>query len=279
MMESLRESGGGIVEWDDAGSLTVEKYLGQWLASAKGSLSPRTYANYAHHVDCHIVPALGRTKLSRLTSLQVQGLYDEKREVLSAGTVRYIHAVLHRALRQAQLRWRLIGRNPADGAELPRVAQKKSNVLTKEQVDAFLGAARESGDRHEALYHVAFFCGLRIGEILGLKWRYVDFDARELHVRGQVQRMRDGSGLVESLPKQDEQRTVPFGARVEAALRAHRLRQHEERLARNLTPYDDRGLVFTTSYGIRLYTSRHGRETKFRATGVPPFRESLPEGF
>src|SRR5215207_5764566 len=37
--------------------------------------------------------------------------------------------------------------------------------------------------------------------------------------------------------------------------------------------------VFAPSYGIRLYTSRHGRETKFRAIGVPPVRESLPKGF
>lgn len=249
MMESLRESGSGVVEWDDASSLTVEKYLRQWLASAKSSLGARTYPNYVHHVENHIIPALGRTRLNRLTSLQVQRLYDEKRDAgLSAATVRYIHAILHRALGQAQVRWRLIGRNPADGAELPKVGQKKSNVLSMDQVKAFLAAAREAGDRHEALYHVAFFCGLRIGEILGLKWRHVDIDARELRVRWQVQRMRDGTGLVESAPKQDEQRTVPFGQRVADALREHWLRQRKERLA-SRARHDDRDLVFATSRG------------------------------
>ncbi len=67
---------------------------------------------------------------------------------------------------------------------------------------------------------------------MGLKWRYVDLDKREIHVRYQIQRMRDGSGLTEAQPKQDEQRTVPFGERVAAALKAHRLHQNEERLAR-----------------------------------------------
>jgi len=103
-----------------------------------------------------------------------------------------------------------------------------------------------------ALYHVAFFCGLRIGEILGLKWRYVDLDKREIHVRYQIQRMRDGSGLAEVQPKQDEQRTVPFGQRVAAALRAHRLRQKEERLASPGGEYDDRDLVFATRRGTPL---------------------------
>jgi integrase len=252
MMESLREGGGGVVEDFAAGTLTVEKYLEQWLSSAKGSLSPRTYANYVHHVDHHIVPALGRVKLGRLTSLQVQGLYDAKRdEGLSAGTVRYIHAILHRALRQAQLRWKLIGRNPADDVELPRVSQRKSSTLSMEQVELFLAVARRSRDRHEALYHVAFFCGLRIGEILGLGWEHVDLANRELHVRRQLQRMRDGSGLVFVQPKQDEQRTVALGERTAAALEAHRLRQAEERRA---APgyYEDHDLVFATTKGTPL---------------------------
>lgn len=68
--------------------------------------------------------------------------------------------------------------------------------------------------------------------------------------------MRDGSGLVESQPKQDEQRTVPFAGRVAAALKAHRLRQNEERLARGAS-YGGRDLVFTT-----------GRGTPFEASNV-----------
>ena len=98
---------------------------------------------------------------------------------------------------------------------------------------------------------MALFCGLRIGEVLGLKWRYVDLDKREPHVRYQVQRMRDGSGLVEAQPKQNEQRTAPFGERVAAALKAHRLRQNEERLARG-APYGDRDLVFATGRGTMI---------------------------
>jgi integrase len=251
MMESLRESGGGVVEDFAAGTLTVEKYLEQWLASAKGSLSPRTHANYAHHVRSHIAPALGRVRLGRLTSLQVQGLYDAKRdEGLSAGTVRYIHAILHRALRQAQLRWKLIGRNPADDVDLPRISQRKSRTLSMEQVELFLASARKSRDRHEALYCVAFFCGLRIGEILGLGWEHVDLANRELHVRRQLQRMRDGSGLVFVQPKQDEQRTVALGERTAAALEAHRLRQAEERRA--VPGYEDRDLVFASAKGTPL---------------------------
>ncbi len=248
MVKGMYESE-GIVEFDPS-TLTVDKYLRQWLeSSARSSVAPRTYANYELQVERHLVPALGHLRLDKLTSLRVQALYNAKlEEGLKPATIRHIHAVLHRALAQAQLRWRLLGRNPADGVELPKVGQKKSNTLSMEQVERFLAVAEESGDRFLALYHVAFFCGLRIGEILGFKWRHVDLEKRELHIRYQVQRMRDGSGLVEARPKQDEQRTVPFGERVAAALRAHRLRQNEERLARGAL-YEDRDLVFATGRG------------------------------
>ncbi len=254
MMRGLYESQ-GIVEFDSA-TLTVGKYLRQWLeSSAKSSVAPRTFANYELQVEQHLIPALGHVRLDKLTSLRIQTMYNAKLEAgLKPSTIRYIHAVLHRALRQAQMRWRLIGRNPADDVELPKVGQKKSNTLSMEQVDSFLTVAEESGDRFVALYHVAFFCGLRIGEILGLKWRYVDLDKREIHVRYQVQRMRDGSGLVEAQPKQDEQRTVPFGERVAAALKAHRLHQNEERLACGAL-YKDRDLVFATSRGTPFEAS------------------------
>ena len=141
-----------------------------------------------------------------------------------------------------------------------------------EQVDRFLEVAEESGDRFAALYHVASFCGLRIGEILGLKWRYVDAEKREMHVRYQVQRMRDGSGLAEVQPKQDEQRTVPFGERVASALKTHRTRQTEERLASPGGDYEDRDLVFATRKGTPFDPQNvvnRGFKPVLRRAGLP----------
>ncbi|HZA45075.1 MAG TPA: hypothetical protein VE568_07205 [Rubrobacter sp.] len=76
----------------------------------------------------------------------------------------------------------------------------------------------------------------------------MDPEKRGSHIRYQVQRMRDDSGPIEARPKQDEQSTVPFGESTAAALKAHRLRHNEERLAR--VPLDeDRDLVFAKDRG------------------------------
>jgi integrase len=89
----------------------------------KGSLRPVTFDSYAGLVKKHIVPAIGRVKLERLSPAHLQGLYRAKLDAgLSPRTVQYLHSVLHRALKQA-LRWgarttqRHRGRRPTKGSE------------------------------------------------------------------------------------------------------------------------------------------------------------------
>jgi len=67
----------------------------------------------------------------------------------------------------------------------PRRRRKERLTLTPEQANAFLDAAR--GDRLYALFVVALATGMRMGEMLGLRWRDVDLDAGSIWVqRAQV---------------------------------------------------------------------------------------------
>lgn len=83
--------------------LTVGAYLRRWLETARQSLRPRTHHRYTAIVERHLLPALGRLPLARLSPLDVQRFLAEKRESgLSPATVRFLHAVLRRALGQAE---------------------------------------------------------------------------------------------------------------------------------------------------------------------------------
>ena len=118
-------------------------------------------------------------------------------------------------------------------------------------------------------------CGLRQGELLGLKWEDADLEKGALRVRRQIQRMRDRSGLAFLPLKNPEgRREVALGPMAVSAFRRHRARQFEERLM--LGPiYQDLGLVFATGHGTPMESSNLvGRSFKplLRRAGLPDVR-------
>ena len=96
-----------------------------------------------------------------------------------------------------------------------------------DQMRVFLDAAR--GQKYEALYVLSLTCGLRMGESLGLKWSDINLEAGTLRVNRQLQRIRQGGGLVFSEPKNASRRTIELPQRALEALISHRKRQLEER--------------------------------------------------
>lgn len=249
---AMGDAAKGIVCDDE--NQTVAQWMARWLEdSAKVDLAPRTYHNYRLQIRQHISPTIGRHKLSKLTAAHVQSMYAAKlREGLKPSSVRYIHAVLHRALEQA-VKFHLIPFNPASRVDPPKVRQEEITPLNAEQARAFLDACKD--DRHECLYVVSLTCGLRMGEALGLKWSDVDLDTGTLRVNRQLQRTRrngDKSGTLEfSEPKNASSRTLDLPKRALEALRVHRKSQLEAQL-RAGSEWQDNGLVFATGKGTPL---------------------------
>jgi integrase len=151
-------------------------------------------------------------------------------------------------LKQA-VRWGLVPRNVTEAVNIPKLVREEVNALSPEEARRFLATARR--DRLEALYVLAVHCELRRGELLGLRWPDVDLDAKTLRVSRQLQRMREGGGLVFSEPKNASRRTVDLPKRAVEALRSHRKRQLEEQL-RAGSNWQDYGLIFASGKGTPL---------------------------
>jgi integrase len=260
----------------DASKQTVGGYMVRWLDDfAKADVAPRTYHNYKLQIREHIIPAFGTMKLSKLDTPNIQALYSAKlRDGLKPSSVRYIHAVLHRALSKA-VELRLIARNPAASADPPKVRHDEITPLDNDQTREFLDAAR--GQKHEALYVLSLTCGLRMGESLGLRWSDIDFDKGTLRVNRQLQRMRkDGDRpgrLVFSEPKNASRRTIDLPQRAIEALRSHRKHQLEE--MQRASSYEDSDLVFATRKGTPLdaqnIVNRYFKPL-LKRTGLAPIR-------
>jgi integrase len=128
------------------------------------------------------------------------------------------------------------------------------------------------GNRLEALYSVALALGLRRGEALGLRWEDVDLEAGTLRVQVALQRRKDSKTLVEPKTEQSR-RTLPLPSVLVVALKAHRTRQLEERLAAG-PKWRDHGLVFPSTVGTPMEPRNLTRQFKavLQRAGLPDIR-------
>ena len=187
--------------------------LGDWLdfwyrSYKKSNLRPNTQMSYERRIYQHIIPVLGKTRLDKLTTTDIQRFYAKLKregrllrtelygEGLSDQTVRGIHTTLHAALEKAVAE-KLILRNPADGCHLPPAKAREMQVLTPEEIQRLLIQAKEDGCYELLLLELS--TGLRRGEICALQWNDLNFRTGELRVERQVHRVR--GELVVSSPK------------------------------------------------------------------------------
>jgi integrase len=252
--------------------LTVAQFLDKWLtASVKPATRHKTFTTYESLCRTAIVPRIGNRQLTKLTALDLQPLYTDLTESgLPPRTVHHVHRVLHRAFTQA-VRWKLIVRNPCEGAQAPRVARAEMRSWTPEQADAFLISTREH--RMHALYILALTTGMRQGELLGLRWSDIDWNAGTLAVRRALQWQR-GIGLAFVEPKTTRsRRKIHLSQTALTALRAQMDRQAFDRHNAG-SAWIENGLVFCDSVGEPLSPTNETKRFQRAgvAAGVPPIR-------
>jgi len=118
---------------------------------------------------------------------------------LGAGTVRNVHTVLTRALRDA-VRHGVIARSVAgrDGETAPTYAPEEMKIIGKDELGDVVAKLRKHRICAEGM--LALFCGLRAGEVLALRWDAVNLDDKLLHVRHTVLEIK-GQALTTKDPK------------------------------------------------------------------------------
>ncbi len=191
-------------EWVDP-SLSVvrlSEWSQQWLAG-QTHLKPSTRTRYASLLATHVVPTFGNVRLSELRHAAVQtwvsGLIDKG---LAAATVRQAHRVLSLVLDLAVRDGRL-PRNPAHGVKMPKAATPSKRFLSHDQVHVL---AEECGPYRTAVLTLAY-CGLRFGELAGLRTSDVDLMRRRITVQRAVVDL--GGKLILGTPKSHREREVP----------------------------------------------------------------------
>jgi integrase len=233
---------------------TVKDFLHCWFEEVHaGALKLSARALYRRHLRNHIIPALGSIQLQKLRADQVQAFLNTMvRDGLKATTIQVIFAILNTALKDA-VRWQLLTVNVCSAVTLPRVVPSEIRSLSKEEARRLLEVAKEN--YLHSLLTLALATGMRLGELLALRWEEVDLENSTLQVHHTVDYIQ-GYGKVESEPKTTSGRrriTLPQFAIEE--LERHRAYQAEMRKEAGHL-WREQGLIITSMTGNHLGRSR-----------------------
>ncbi|MET8698267.1 tyrosine-type recombinase/integrase [Kitasatospora sp. NPDC004723] len=168
---------------------TVEQWMTTYLTTiANQRLKPRSLDDYWSKTRNHIIPGIGKHRLDRLLPEHLDELYGQLRVEGRAGShILKVHRIISRALKIAHRRGK-VARNVATLVDSPTVEETDANPFTQEEARRFLVAAMKRPTRVRWVIGVGQ--GLRQGEALGLRWKYVDEDAGQMDTSWQLQRLK-----------------------------------------------------------------------------------------
>lgn len=228
-------------------SVTVKEAGASWIKAAEAAALERaTVDQYRQHLNQHIAPFIGATKLSELSAQAVRKFEDRLREEdRSPAMVRKVLTSLGSLLAGAQEQGlaarnavRDLRRNRRRGKDGHSERRQKGklkvgvDIPEPAEVKAIVASAK---GRWRPLLVTAVFTGLRASELRGLRWKDVNLKAREIHVRQRADRFNE-IGKPKSAAGE---RVVPFGKFVTNTLKEWRL----------TCPKSDGDLVFPTGVG------------------------------
>jgi integrase len=225
----------------------VRSRIDQWEAA--GEITARTAQGYRQLAEYQIGPHIGHKLLQKLTRLDVEGWHTSLRNTgLAAGTIGRAHRLLGKALHDAE-RDALVTKNVCRVQRAPRVPETEMVIVR--DMPAFVSALRGS-ERLHTLAMLALFTGMRLSEVLALRWSCVDLDRGIIRVREALEQTT-AHGIRFKTPKSKAgKRDITLPDLLVDVLREHRKAQLELRMQLGLGRMPDDALLFSGVEGSPL---------------------------
>ena len=159
----------------------VERFLGEYSARriANGRLSERTRREYAIQCRAYVLPALGNRTVESVSRADIERMVDSLPPVQRNRVLALVSRIFTVA---ESWDWRAQRTNPARGVERA-VERARDRTLSPGEFAALAAALAERSERHPAAVAAIRFAavtGLRIGEVLAVRWEDVDFEESRL---------------------------------------------------------------------------------------------------
>lgn len=245
----------------DINQITVWGWIEIWLSDyVKPNVRIKSYMKYETSLRCYIKPYIGNRLLSEVTTFEVQRLFSflssqggKNKTGISSTTIQITRRYLCTAFEKAY-RLDLLTKNVIKNTDAPKQIRKEIQPLTADEVKQLLTVARSKSFTTYIMILIAVSTGVRIGELLGLKWNYVDLDRGTIHIQQTIATSVKGSPF--QAPKTSKsRRKIPLPKDVTQELIQYKKWQ-EDYIAKQYESYDSSfNLVIANLQGRPLDSS------------------------
>ena len=258
--EKLRKATSEVDSGDylDPTKMKVREWLNTWKTTYCQSIKHATLIQYEGYIKNYLIPNLGGVALNKLTPMLVQDMLNklakpgkQGKKALAYKTIKNIHGCLSTSLKKA-VELHYLKNNPATGCSIPRgnnaADTKQVHPFTPDEVHDFMKYADES--KYHAIYFMALNTGMRLSEILGLRWSRINFKTGRITVDAQLLIPREkGENRSLGQTKNRKARSFKVAEQVTNELMNIRKLQLQARLQAGSAWNNDDDLVFTNEIG------------------------------
>mgnify|MGYP004666795273 CR=1 FL=1 len=216
----------------EASHYTLSEWLDVWLETyKKDKVKPTTFDMYYRACNSYLKPNLGHYKLDKLNPLVVQRFINEiskkgisKCDGLSVSSIKKILITLSQAYSQA-VKLNMLYKNPCSDIVMPNKQPRQAVAFTADEQERFLSLCG-SDTTYENMFLFAFNTGMRLGEIIALTWKDINFDDKTVSVNKNLVEVYNydetaehkKKTIINSSTKNGESRVIPLNKKALAAV-------------------------------------------------------------
>lgn len=269
MAEKLAEVNRG--DYIEPAQMKFKDLAWLWLDEyVKTKCQPKTYEDYERIIRNHVEKEeIGGKMLDQLKPVLFQRLYNRKHdEGLSPSYVQSIHCVCLGSLKWA-VKMQMIQKNPAEQATPPKRMRRQMKYWTREQVEQFFEYAKDH--IHFPVFYLAFFTGMRRGELVALHWEDVDLESGRISVHRSSFRVKgQGLKIQDTTKTAAGRRVIEISPGVVSTLKKHKAKQAAHLMQIGQAPK----FVFCTANGTPVEPTDLGQYFRrlIKRAGLPQIR-------
>lgn len=231
----------GLTTDPEQSTITFEQLAKEWLQTHKKNMKHSAQRSREYHVK-RFGKYIAKIEVKKITRKAYQNVIDQmEADGYSYNTIYSAHATAKKIFQQA-IAWDVIKSSPADMAIMPKRKvtieqlekdEMEEKYLERDELKLFLSLVDSKGrPNDDIIFTLLAFTGMRIGELLALKWSDINFETKEFSITKTIFNIDGKKDEYKLLTPKTESsiRKITFDDQIAQLLKRHRQRQNEQKM-------------------------------------------------